>query len=113
MTPCQLLLVYNARMANLGHYNTLTILRRTDVGLFVDGGELGDILLPRKYVTDSMQVGEHIEVFLYSDSEDRMVATTLRPHAQVGEYHAGLHLLGAAGHVRGRRAAVAHCQHRQ
>ena len=72
-------------MANLGHYNTLTILRRTDVGLFVDGGELGDILLPRKYVTDSMQVGEHIEVFLYTDSEDRMVATTLRPHAQVGE----------------------------
>jgi hypothetical protein len=85
MTPCQLLLVYNARMKNLGHYNTVTILRRSDVGLFVDGGELGDILLPRKYVTDSMQVGEQIEVFLYNDSEDRLVATTLRPHAQVGE----------------------------
>jgi len=72
-------------MENLGHYNTLTILRRSDVGLFVDGGELGDILLPRKYVTDSMQVGEQLEVFLYTDSEDRLVATTLRPHAQVGE----------------------------
>jgi len=72
-------------MANLGHYNTLTILRRSDVGLFVDGGDLGDILLPRKYVTDSMQVGEQIEVFLYNDSEDRLVVTTLRPHAQVGE----------------------------
>jgi len=81
----QLLLVYNARMADLGHYNTLTILRRSDVGLFIDGGELGDILLPRKYVTDSMQVGEQLDVFLYNDSEDRLVATTLRPHAEVGE----------------------------
>jgi predicted RNA-binding protein (virulence factor B family) len=79
------LLVYNARMENLGHYNNLTILRRSDVGLFVDGGELGDILLPRKYVTDSMQVGEQIEVFLYNDSEDRLVATTLKPYAEVGE----------------------------
>ena len=72
-------------MVNLGQYNTLTILRRSEVGLFVDGGELGDILLPRKYVTDSMQVGEQLEVFLYNDSEDRLVATTLRPHALVGE----------------------------
>ena len=72
-------------MKNLGHYNTLTILRRSDVGLFVDGGELGDILLPRKYVTDSMQVGEQLDVFLYNDSEDRLVATTLRPYAEVGE----------------------------
>ena len=72
-------------MANLGHYNRLTILRHSAVGLFVDGGELGDILLPRKYVTDSMQVGDQLEVFLYNDSEDRLVATTLRPHAEVGE----------------------------
>jgi predicted RNA-binding protein (virulence factor B family) len=85
MTPYQPLLVYNARMANLGHYNTLTILRRSDVGLFVDGDELGDILLPRKYVTDSMQPGDQLELFLYNDSEDRLVATTLRPHAEVGE----------------------------
>ena len=78
-------LVYNARMADLGRYNTLPILRRTDFGVFLDGGELGDILLPRKYVTDSMQVGEQLKVFLYTDSEDRLVATTLEPRAQVGE----------------------------
>jgi predicted RNA-binding protein (virulence factor B family) len=79
------MLVYNARMADLGRYNTLTILRRTDFGVFLDGGDLGDILLPRKYVTDSMQVGEPLKVFLYTDSEDRLIATTLQPYAQVGE----------------------------
>ena len=78
-------LVYNARMADLGRYNTLPILRRTDFGVFLDGGDLGDILLPRKYVTDAMQVGEQLKVFLYTDSEDRLVATTLEPRAQVGE----------------------------
>ena len=79
------MLVYNARMADLGRYNTLPILRRTDFGVFLDGGDLGDILLPRKYVTDSMQVGEQLKVFLYNDSEDRLIATTLQPRAQVGE----------------------------
>ena len=79
------LLVYNARMADLGRYNTLPILRRTDFGIFLDGGDLGDILLPRKYVTDSMQVGEPLKVFLYNDSEDRLIATTVQPRAQVGE----------------------------
>jgi predicted RNA-binding protein (virulence factor B family) len=78
-------LVYNARMADLGRYNTLRIIRRTDIGVFVNGGDHGDILLPRKYVLDSMRVGDEIEVFLYNDSEDRIVATTLRPRAQVGE----------------------------
>ena len=72
-------------MAELGHYNTLKILRRTDIGVFVDGGDYGDILLPRKYVTDSMRPGDPLEVFLYNDSEDRIVATTLKPYAQVDE----------------------------
>ena len=72
-------------MAELGRYNTLKIIRRVDVGAYVDGGELGDILLPRKYVTDAMQVGDQLELFVYNDSEDRFVATTLQPKAQVGE----------------------------
>ena len=79
------MLVYNARMAELGHYNTLPIIRRTDIGIFVDGGDFGDILLPRKYVTDAMQVGAPLKVFVYNDSEDRIIATTLQPKAQVGE----------------------------
>jgi hypothetical protein len=85
VTPHKPLLVYNARMAELGHYNTLPIIRRTDIGVFLDGADFGDILLPRKYVTDSMRVGEPLEVFLYNDSEDRIIATTLRPRAEVGE----------------------------
>lgn len=77
--------MYNARMADLGRYNKLRILRRTDFGIFVDGEDYGDILLPRKYVLDSMQIGDIIEVFLCNDSEDRIIATTLQPAAQVGE----------------------------
>jgi hypothetical protein len=72
-------------MADLGRYNNLRIIRRTDIGLFVDGGDYGDILLPRRYVEDSMRVGEMLDVFLYNDSEDRIIATTSKPMAQVGE----------------------------
>jgi len=84
-------------MAELGRYNTLRIIRRADIGLLLDGGEYGDVLLPRKYVLDSMQVGESIEVFLYNDSEDRIVATTLKPRAQVGEC-AYLKVVGTSRH---------------
>lgn len=73
------------RMAELGRYNNLKIIRRTEFGVFVDGGELGDILLPRKYALDSMQPGDQLQLFIYNDSEDRIVATTLKPATQVGE----------------------------
>ena len=78
-------MVYNPRMAELGRYNRLRIVKRADIGIFLDGGEFGEILLPRKYVQDSMQVGDDVEVFVYNDSEDRIIATTQRPKAQVGE----------------------------
>lgn len=77
--------MYNARMADLGRYNKLRITRRVDIGAYVDGGELGEILLPRKYVTDTMKVGQTLELFVYNDSEDRIVATTLKPKVQAGE----------------------------
>ena len=72
-------------MAKLGHYNQLRILRRSDYGLFLDGENYGDILLPRRFVTAEMQIGESVEVFLCNDSEDRIVATTETPKAVVGE----------------------------
>ncbi|MCP4979401.1 MAG: GntR family transcriptional regulator [Gammaproteobacteria bacterium] len=72
-------------MAELGHYNKLRILKRADIGVFLDGDDYGDILLPRKYVTEAMQIGSDTEVFLYNDSEDRIIATTLKPRAQIGE----------------------------
>ena len=72
-------------MAKLGRNNTLTILRRSDFGLFLDGEDYGDILLPRRFVTPEMQIGDTLDVFLCNDSEDRIVATTQTPKAMVGE----------------------------
>lgn len=72
-------------MAELGQLNRLTATRRGKNGLFLDGGEFGEVLLPRRYLDDSMQVGERLEVFLYRDSEDRVVATTDTPRARIGE----------------------------
>ena len=72
-------------MAELGRFNRLRIVKRVDIGIFLDAGELGEILLPRRYVEDSMQPGAEIGVFVYRDSEDRVVATTQQPKVQVGE----------------------------
>ena len=72
-------------MAFLGRYNKLRIIKRADIGVFLDGDQFGDILLPRKYAPESMRSGDEVEVFLYNDSEDRIIATTLKPKAQVGE----------------------------
>ena len=72
-------------MAFLGRYNKLRIIKRADIGVFLDGDQFGDILLPRKYAPESMQIGDDVDVFLYNDSEDRIIATTLKPKAQVGE----------------------------
>ena len=73
-------------MATVGRYNTLKILRETGSGYFLDGEELGDILLPGKYAPNGMQPDEEIEVFLYFDSEDRLIATTEDPYCEVGEF---------------------------
>jgi hypothetical protein len=72
-------------MIDLGHYNRLKVVKKVDFGFFLDGGKYGDILLPRKYADKSTAIGDEIEVFVYLDSEDRIVATTLKPKAVVGE----------------------------
>ncbi len=73
-------------MINLGKNNNLTVVKRVDFGMYLDGGESGEILLPQRYVTDDVQVGDEVEVFVYKDSEDRLVATTEVPLLQVGEF---------------------------
>ena len=73
-------------MLRLGDYNTLRIVKTVDFGLYLDGGEEGEILLPQRYVTKDMHIGDEIEVFLYLDQEERPVATTERPYAKVGEF---------------------------
>lgn len=72
-------------MARLGKFNQLQVIRHSASGAFLDGESLGDILLPKRYVEDDLAVGDTIEVFVYNDSEDRIVATTERPKAVVGD----------------------------
>lgn len=63
----------------VGKYNTLQILRGTSVGMYLGDEEGNDVLLPHKYIPENTQIGESIQVFIYRDSEDRLIATTLKP----------------------------------
>ena len=72
-------------MVKLGQYNLLRVIKKVDFGFYLDGDKNGDILLPRKYAHQNTVIGDSIEVFIYLDSEDRIVATTLKPKALVGE----------------------------
>ncbi len=69
----------------LGKYNTLKINRKVDFGVYLDGGDGLEILLPAKYLTGKEKTGDEIEVFIYNDSEDRLIATTEHPYATVGQ----------------------------
>jgi predicted RNA-binding protein (virulence factor B family) len=73
-------------MAIIGRRVTLPALREAIPGLYLDGGEAGEILLPRRYVFGDPAPGDPMEVFVYCDSEDRLVATTEMPLAMVGEF---------------------------
>jgi uncharacterized protein len=72
-------------MATIGKRNTLTVLHESKSGIYLDGGEHGEILLPNRYVPRRIAPGDRLEVFVYRDSEDRLVATTETPLATVGE----------------------------
>lgn len=74
-------------MIKLGDYNTLTAIRRADQGFYLEGDECsGDILLPNRYVPNDLVIGKEIEVFVYLDQDERLVATTEKPAAKVGEF---------------------------
>ena len=74
-------------MIKLGDYNTLTILRRADQGLYLEGDEQsGDILLPNRYIPEGAKIGQALEVFIYLDQDERLIATTEHPLAKVGEF---------------------------
>lgn len=68
-----------------GHYYTLTVNRISEHGLYLSDGEGNEVLLPNRFVSIGNKVGDTLEVFVYHDSEDRLVATTERPLATVGE----------------------------
>lgn len=73
-------------MVEIGKINTLEVVRETDNGLYLDGQEQGEILMPQKFITDEVRSAGWADVFVYSDSEDRLVATTEEPKAMVGEF---------------------------
>jgi predicted RNA-binding protein (virulence factor B family) len=73
-------------MVEVGKMNTLEVSRASDFGLLFDGGELGEILMPRRYVSKDWNPGKKVGVFVMLDSEDRLTALPLRPKAQVGEF---------------------------
>ncbi|MCK5810270.1 MAG: GntR family transcriptional regulator [Cocleimonas sp.] len=72
-------------MLRIGQKNVLRIVKRLPQGIYLDGGKQGEILLPNRYLTDDLNVDDVIEVFIYLDSEDRLVATTETPYAMVDE----------------------------
>lgn len=73
-------------MADIGKINTLNVVRETENGFYLDGEELGEILMPQKFITEEIRETSQAKVFIYTDSEDRLVATTEKPYAMVGEF---------------------------
>ncbi|MBO7116366.1 MAG: GntR family transcriptional regulator [Prevotella sp.] len=73
-------------MIKLGDYNTLRIIKSVDFGLYLDGEDEGEILLPSRYVPKNAKIGDEIEVFIYLDQDEKLIATTLKPLAKVGEF---------------------------
>jgi len=73
-------------MLKIGDYNTLKIVKRVDFGLYLDGGDEGEVLMPKRYVTPQMHIGDEVQVFIYLDQDERIVATTEQPLARVGEF---------------------------
>jgi predicted RNA-binding protein (virulence factor B family) len=72
-------------MLEIGKYNRLEVKKLSAIGVYLVS-ELGEILMPTKYVPEGLKPGEHVKAFIYLDSEDRLVATTLTPKAQVGDF---------------------------
>lgn len=70
----------------LGKFNTLRVVKQVDFGMYLDGGDEGEILLPARYVPAGCNPGDEISVFIYLDNEERLVATTLVPKIQVGQF---------------------------
>ena len=70
----------------LGKYNQLEVVKTVDFGVYLDGGDDGEILLPSRYVPEGCKPGDVLNVFIYLDNEERLVATTLEPYVQVGEF---------------------------
>lgn len=87
---CSVCTIFVAKRKNmsieLGKFNTLEVVKKVDFGMYLDGGEEGEILLPLRYMPEGCEPGDKLNVFIYLDIEERLVATTLTPLVQVGEF---------------------------
>jgi predicted RNA-binding protein (virulence factor B family) len=68
-----------------GSYHTLSVVKLVDFGAYLDGGEHGEILLPKRFAPKGLKAGDELEVFIYHDSDNKLIATTQKPFAQVGD----------------------------
>lgn len=72
-------------MLKIGEFNRLTIARRVSIGLFLTDGE-NEILLPKKYMPETIEIGSDIKVFVYLDQGERPIATSLRPYIRLNDF---------------------------
>ena len=70
----------------LGKNNQLEVVKEVDFGVYLNGGDDGEILLPSRYVPEGCRPGDMLNVFIYLDNEERLIATTLQPKVQVDEF---------------------------
>lgn len=70
----------------LGDYNRLKVVKEVDFGMYLDGGVEGEILLPTRYVPEGCKPGDELDVFIYLDQDEKVIATTLQPLAKVGDF---------------------------
>ncbi len=73
-------------MLKIGNYNIMTVAREVDFGIYLASDDGQEILMPKRYVPDGTKVGDEIQAFVYTDSEDRLLATTEIPYAKAGEF---------------------------
>ncbi len=73
-------------MAEIGKMNELRVVKELDFGIYLDGGEHGEILMPKRYVPEGCKPEDILNAFIYRDSEDRLIATTEKPYAEVGDF---------------------------
>ena len=71
-------------MIKIGQFNQLMVIKEVPFGLYLDGGTWGEILLPNKVVPQGTKIKDLLEVFIYFDSDDKIIATTLHPRVTIG-----------------------------
>lgn len=73
-------------MLEFGRINRLTVVRGAEIGFWLDGGDFGEVFLPRKWARGKIELEQQIEVFVYYDSKDRLTATMRTVPAQAGQF---------------------------